>query len=45
MKYAAPFILLLLTACGAEAPPRAAEPVGTGLTVSGEIRMGVKTEL
>ncbi len=45
MKYAAPLMLFLLAACGAEAPPRAAETTTPGVTISGDMRMGVKTEL
>lgn len=36
-------VLALLAACGAEAPPRAPEP--TGLTISGEARIGVSGRL
>ena len=44
MKPIALFMALaLLAACGAEAPPRAPEPVG--VTVSGEMRIGVSGRL
>jgi hypothetical protein len=44
MKLAALAALLLLTACGAEAPPRygAADP---NLTLGGEVRVGVRGTL
>jgi hypothetical protein len=43
MKYAAPLLLFLLAACGAEAPP--SYPSETGVSVSGEMRMGVRARL
>jgi len=45
MKYASLIAVLLLAACGAEAPPRHAETPPPGLSISGEARIGVKTTL
>lgn len=45
MKYAALAIIFALAACGAEAPPTHPDQPATGVSVSGEITMGVKTRL
>ncbi|SUZ30526.1 hypothetical protein ROE7235_00249 [Roseibaca ekhonensis] len=45
MKFAAIAVVLVLAACGADGPPVAAERAKPGLNVSGEVRMGVRTEL
>ena len=45
MKYVLPFVLALLAACGAEAPPSFGEGAAPGVNVSGEARIGVRTEL
>ena len=37
--------LVLLAACGAEAPPRAPDNPPPGLSVSGEARIGVSARL
>lgn len=45
MKYAAMVLALALAACGADGPPTAPDRAGQGLNVSGEVTIGVKTEL
>ena len=45
MRYVLPFLLALLAACGAEAPPRFVDRAAPGVTVSGEARIGVRTQL
>lgn len=45
MKYASLLALLALIGCGAEAPPSYAQTPETGLNVSGEVTIGVKTKL
>ena len=45
MKYTAVLFALALAACGADGPPTAPDRTGPGLDVSGEVTMGVKTEL
>jgi hypothetical protein len=44
MKLTALAALLLLAACGAEAPPRFEKPA-TGPTLGGEVRVGVQGTL
>lgn len=43
MRWAAFAALALLVACGAEAPPE--PPQKAGITIEGELRMGVQAEL
>ncbi|WFE75358.1 hypothetical protein [Roseinatronobacter sp. S2] len=45
MKYALLACVCVLCACGAEAPPSYSEPAQSGVTMSGEARIGVSTEL
>ncbi|MCL1628810.1 hypothetical protein M3N55_08705 [Roseibaca sp. V10] len=45
MKYAALAFVLILAACGADGLPSAPEQPKPGLNVSGEIKIGVQTEL
>ena len=45
MKYVLLACVLLLGACGAEAPPSYPAPSQTGVSVTGEARIGVSTEL
>ena len=44
MRLAALAALLLLTACGAEAPPQYGQ-TATGLSIGGEVRVGVQGTL
>lgn len=43
MRWAALAALVLLAACGAEAPPEPPQP--SGVTLGGEVQIGVKVEL
>lgn len=43
MRWAAFAAIALLAACGAEAPPE--PPQQSGVTIGGEVRIGVKAEL
>ncbi|MBR3369395.1 MAG: hypothetical protein IKG52_02060 [Rhodobacteraceae bacterium] len=45
MKYALLAAVLVLSACGAEAPPTYSAPAQSGVSVTGESRIGVSTEL
>lgn len=45
MKYAVLAFVLMLAACGADGPPSAPEQPKQGLNLSGEIKLGVQTEL
>lgn len=45
MKYAALAFVLILSACGADGLPAAPERATPGLDVSGEVIIGVQTEL
>jgi hypothetical protein len=40
---AAGLVLLVLAACGVDGPPAPPEPAATGLTVTGDVRVGVST--
>ena len=45
MKYALLFVAFTLAACGAEAPPNHPGQTSTGISVSGEVIMGVTKKL
>jgi len=45
MKYAAFAFALILAACGADGLPTAPEQPKSGLHMSGEVNIGVQTEL
>ncbi|MCC5960933.1 MAG: hypothetical protein JJU08_16495 [Rhodobacteraceae bacterium] len=45
MKYALLACVCVLCACGAEAPPSYPAPAQSGVSVTGEARIGISTEL
>lgn len=45
MRVALITFAFLMAACGAEAPPRHSETAPSGVSISGEARIGVRTEL
>ncbi|MDD7970227.1 hypothetical protein [Roseinatronobacter alkalisoli] len=45
MKYAALALVIALAACGADAPPRHDDPSAPPIGISGEVRIGVATDL
>jgi hypothetical protein len=45
MKYAAIAFVLLLAACGADGVPTAPDSPAQGVSMSGEVKIGVRTTL
>ncbi len=45
MKFMAIACALLLAACGADGPPRYSDGAPGGVSISGEVQMGVKATL